>query len=294
MLYGKMDVKKGLKIGRFDLFVILLLIIVLVIGVRVLSQEKTWVYVEMQVCQENPIPRYNFPVNCGRVPSFFSEGISEGDKAYNLRGNVIGEILGLDAFAVRNKAVRGVFELEHFDDVERIRNIFVRAKLLVREKKGIYQYQDQPIQVGSPLEISTKKMNLYGIIKNIENEERTIKPVFEERIIKVKMRRQLPEFVSSFRQGLIETDENGRIIAKLLDLTVEQHQTSVANDDGELVLAIDPYYKDLVATLKILAIKGNQGCYFQDHAILVGGHVDLLIQDQIISGSIIEVEHGEE
>jgi hypothetical protein len=247
--------------------------------------EKTWIYVDIQVCEENPNYRYNFPVNCGRVPSFFSQGIVEGDNAYSIRGSLVGELIRVDQYAIKSKN-----SIEHFQDIEKAVSISVLAKLLVTDKDNTITYQDQEIKVGAPLEISTKKMNIFGIVKDIEGEAKDIQPMFIEKLITVKMLRHPPELIQSFKSGVIDTDESGKITSEIIDVKIAPHQTSVPNDDGELILAIDPYYKDIMITLRVFALQGKRSSYFQDHAMIVGGRVDLLVGDEYISGILVGVE----
>ena len=142
-----------------------------------------------------------------------------------------------------------------------------------------------PFISNSPFAFETDKYSLIvvvssGIGAEEEKEEKWIS-------LRVKFSMLSQEIASVVKEGDIEKDSSGRIIAKIQSIIIAR-PSSVLSVDGERSIILEhPFNKDLVLSLNLLCQERNGAYYFRNRPIKVGLDINFATDFYSISGTII-------
>lgn len=195
----------------------------------------------------------------GSAPQWwYVEELSVGQTASNTFGETMAEITDIYSFDVGSSRRRAFIDL--------------KVKGYFDNRREVYMYNYQPLQIGKPLDLTFGKNNLRGLIAYIENDPEA----FEEKTIQVHMPAVRSWVAQSYKEGLEMKDSRDRVLAKIISRTISPtHVMEVTEFLPGYEAKIDPsYYYDVTLTVSIKTYKSGDSSYFVDRsAVKVGERI---------------------
>lgn len=213
----------------------------------------------------------------GRDPSYwYVDNLEIGDASYNALGQKTAEIKDIKAFSVGGPYKKAL--------------INILLKTSYDEAKDIHFYNQKPLKIGAPLNLTLGDNSLQGIVTYFSSEAANQKLVDKE--IKVKLRKVSPWLVEGLQEGLTMKDSMGRDLAVIDQVVVERAALEEFSDiRGRMMEVRSQKYYDLTLNIKLKAYESRGIYYFLDGAnLVVDSEIWLFFPEVTISGGkIIEV-----
>lgn len=192
-----------------------------------------------------------------------------GDVAKNTFGETIAEVV----------------DKQTFEDGEGRSTIFVvlDVRSYFDNKRGLYLFNSEPIEVGRSLNLTFGKNNVDGVISFIG--DKLISDQVDLAVL-VKVKWVDLDVAAKLEKGMIMSDEQGRILAEVMDFTSEIHSNYEFSDiRGENIKVIDPDYRDLTINLRLKAYKNADNYYLLDGTKLgIGSDIKVYLNSFSIGG----------
>ena len=227
---------------KFNLFYFLLacfFLAAILVGLRLILQKEEWLTVEVKGQAgdwwwQSPAP-----------PAWMSSQVKVGDQELDGRGQSIAKITSLEQYA----AIPGQKEI-----------VFkVKLKVSYNKISKKYQFKYQTLKVGTPLTLELSQVRINGIVTRIFTQE----PEIQEKIILVKLYGRHPWFAEAIDKNLEITDGQ-KVIAQVLEKTVELAEKTVVTDQGRVLARRDPLKRDITLKLKIQLRKEAEEYFFAE------------------------------
>lgn len=196
----------------------------------------------------------------GAAPQWwYVDGLTTGQTAKNTFGETVAEITNIQSFDIGNYRRRAFIDL--------------KVKGYFDNKRGVYIYNYQPLQIGKPLDLTFGKNNLRGIVTYIEN----VPQNFTEKTIEVYIPAVHLWVANSYQKGMKMQDSQGRVLAEIVSANVSPTTAKEVTDVSSnfLEAKFDPsQFYDLKLVLNIQTFESEGINYFVDRsAIKIGERI---------------------
>jgi hypothetical protein len=131
----------------------------------------------------------------------------------------------------------------------------IRFKISANEHNNVLFYENQELLSGNPLSVELDNTKLELLITKVQDNR--ITDNYKHITLTVKVYTQKEELIKHFKEGTEFKDNNGFTYAKIVDVTIENSQDSVADQWGNLLERRDPILYDLI--LKIDTLVQEEG-----------------------------------
>jgi len=203
-------------------------------------------------------------------------------------------VIGDEAKNTFGETIAKVVDKQTFEDGDDRSTIFVvlDVRSYFDNKRGLYLFNSEPIEVGRSLNLTFGKNNVDGVISFIG--DKLISDQVDLSVL-IKVKRVDSDVAAKLRSGMIMSDEQGRILAEVVDFSSEIHSNYQFSDiRGKNILVTDPDYRDLLINLKLKAYKNADNYYMLDGTKLgTGNNIKLYLNSFVIGGeqtNIIDFE----
>lgn len=234
--------KEGKLFGKIDIFIILFAVIIIITGIfifRVLTAKSTYITVQMfasggEWWWNNPDPPY-----------WLTDPVRKGAIEYDSAGNKLVEVLEAQKFEAGEKKMLWV-------------KARIRVDFLPKSKQ--YLFRREPLQIGSLLYIAPDNVRIYSNVMSIEGvsemEER------RQKIITLKNYGTFPWMADAINVGLKMLDDDGNVIAEVVDKQVTQAEMTTTDYLGNTHAQTDPYRKDVTLKIRMTTLFSKGRDYF--------------------------------
>lgn len=275
------QVVKRSFLTRIDIAILLIVIAVLAgIGatVKLVLQKDTYVTVELLAWGGdwwwNVAPPYYWN----------TKDLKVGSKSYDSFHTVDAEVLNV----VKSEESNHTY-------------MWIRAKLLVKKNMltGNYSFHQSVLAVGSTINISPDNISIAGNVVGIEGVSSLWNESYVDITAKINSGEEnqyrlkqyyRQEDADEIKIGDSLTDNNGNIIAQILDKTVIPSETVTTAANGEPLLRKSPLYKDIILKVKLRVLRsGNNYFYNMYQPIRAGEMMNLQFAHVTITPKILSV-----
>jgi hypothetical protein len=238
--------------------------VIVVIGLFLflrISRKTQWITVLVKIqsdqlwWESNPAPWY-------------AQSVLPNQEAYNSFGQKVAVVDHVQSFETTDGRVEVLTEL--------------KLKTSYDSFRHQYEYNYQPVLVGTPLEIPFSNFSLTGMVIGINTHLTFVEKNIEARILAIH-----PWKITELAKGLQAKDTAGNVIAEIQDINIQNAQVYEFNDiNGRQIITQteDPTRKDVILKLKIKVIQYNGDFYSIDGALLkIGAQFNLQFPSTILS-----------
>lgn len=275
--------KNGRLFGKYDLFVPLFLIIIIVLGIfigKILLQKDTYITVELfasggEWWWNNPDP-----------PHWLTDPIKPGDIEYDPQGKPLVEVLDTKKFEAGDRKM-----------------LWMKARLKVTPSKGSkqYRFRREPLQVGSLIYVAPNNVRIASNVMWIEgiSEEQTS----SEKIITIQEYNVFPWLADAVHVGDVMKADDGTTLVEVLEKTIQPAQADIISlgaqvfgggrsiEGKRLYMIPSEARKDITVKLRLVTTVSKGRHYFSYfQPIKIGFYIWIPLENVNISGNIIAVE----
>lgn len=245
------------KIGVFELLIGFLILLVLVFIMIQARSKKEWIKAEIKISSSAWWQAY-----FTSPPFWLGESVKIGDSEFDSGGKKIAEVLDVK-----------IYELSLINEFEATtrKDFYLTLNLQVDRSKrtGKIKFKNQPLEIGSSIELHLTNTYIPGLIVNIEgvDEEKEMAELVVEGI----WLNVFPWSAEAIPIGGEMKDGMDNVVAKILDKQIYLSDIFVTTDDGRVLLRKDPLKRDVVIKAKILVKKQGENFYFrEDQKVKIG------------------------
>lgn len=269
---NKIKILPGLEFDPtklFDLvFILAIIFSLLIFGMKYFLKKEEWVKVTIKVVPEKWFWGDQPP------PNWYALSVNKGDKEFNSMGKPIAEIIGVKRLDTGGTA--------------KVLYIKARLRAVYQQRKQSYFFKDQPLELNSPVELNLNKVNVSGIVTQINDSP----PLELEKYLKVKivLYERYPWYADKIKEGDKYTS-GGEVLAEVIKKEVDLSQKTVVilgelkrfGKDVILPVAKDPLKRDITLTLKIKVRKeGEKDWVFRtDQLVKVGNKLNIPLDNNV-------------
>lgn len=281
--------KKGKFLGKFDIFVPLLVAILVILGaftLKVALQKDTYITAELfasggEWWWNNPAP-----------PHWLTDPIQPGSKEYDAQGNVLVDVLDTKKFEAGERKM-----------------LWMKVRLRVTPMKGAKQYRFrlEPIQVGSLIYVAPNNVRIASNVMWIEgiSEDRQE----SQKIVTIEEYNIFPWLADAVKVGDVMRADDGTVLAEVMEKNVRESisdlveldggssidratgRPSSYNATGRLRVIPNSTRRDITLKLRVSTTVSKGRDYFSYFQPLkVGFYIWIPLEMVNISGNIINVE----
>ncbi len=246
------------------------------VGLFLLFYRKAeYINIRVRVTDQDVLYAQTLPKN------WYAKRFSVGDYELDALGRKITEVTGLEAFAVSNE--NSVVFLD----------LTVRATYDTRSK--MYSVKGKQIQFGAPVRFNLHTITFDGIVTEFPGSEKQQSVQTHTRTVRALARGIEPYLANSAGVGLEVTNSNKVVLAKITKIEVRPAERVTTTDRGDLLLRLDPLYKDVVYTIDVL-VKEQKGVetMFDSIPVKVDQMIPLNFENVSLFPTIIEVQKNKE
>lgn len=273
--------KRGKIFGRFDIFLPLFLIILLLLGFfvsRIVLEKDTYIEAELfasggEWWWNNPAPPY-----------WLADPIHKGSKEYTQSGKVLVEVV----------------DAQKFETGER-KMLWMKVKLLVTPIKNSkqYRFRREPLQIGSLIYVAPDNVHIASNVMWIEGsgEERK----WSEKVITLEEYNIFPWLADAVSVGDKMKTDDGFVMAEILEKQVRVSRAGIVEWDrsndykqgaaNRLNAIPNTDRRDITLKIRLRTSVVDSRHYFSYfQPIKVGFYLWIPLESANISGNIIHVE----
>jgi hypothetical protein len=193
--------------------------------------------------------------------------------------------VGAIEYGVLNKPQAEIVDTQIFETGDSRKEVFLTVRLKSGYNKNTkqYNYQGQPVEIGSPIELHFGRVFVQGIISSIaDKDEKT-----ESFIVKGKVFDIYPWEAEAVKVSEVMKDGQGNIVAEIFDKDISLADYITTDFNGNVYVKKRPDKRDVVYTIKLKAIERAGNFYFKREQLLRVGKTIWL---QFKSGNIDALE----
>lgn len=211
----------------------------MILGVRVVSQEDQYVSVEMIASGGN------WWETLPQAPHWLIDPVSPGAVEYAIGGKKLAEVLETKKYQ---------------EDTNKI--LWAKVRLLVTPDKARrgFRFQQMPVEIGSSLTIEPNSIKLTGSVIAIEGVGRAGE--YKNLKVTVKLHDRFPWYADAIKIGDQAVDDQGQITAGVLSKKIDLAETTAYTSDGRVLARRNPLKRDLTLELEIQAVDRNGSLYY--------------------------------
>lgn len=259
-LFGKIDVFKPL------LFIIVITLVFFIS--KVLLQKDQYVTVELYASGgewwfDNPEPPY-----------WLTDPIKKGGVEFDPQGGQLVEVLDTQKFEVGQRKM-----------------LWIKAKLKVVENKKAQQFRfrREPLQIGSVIYIAPNNVKVYCNVLSVDGIG--AEKIESEKIVTIKEYDMFPWHVDAIHVGDTMKDDQGKVIAEILDKKTSDAETTTTDYLGNIHIRANPLRKDITLRIKLKIITSSGIEYFSYFQPLkIGFYLWMPFEKVNVSGNVLSIE----
>jgi hypothetical protein len=261
--------KRLLNVQLFDLLSLFVFLGIAVILFLFLLRKKEYINVTIRVQSDRTESLTGF-----YPPSWFSFLFREGMQEKDGLGRIKAEVKNVQIYDV-------------WPDTK-IAFLEIRLQTIYNKNKNKYQYNGEPVLIGTPLEIPFEGVRVRGLITNIEGVEQPWKEVPLVVDTKIESYQEIfpettgvqPWIAENIKDGDVIKDSLGEVVVEVLENKIESADKIVTSHSGLVSVVKDPIKKDVYLKLKLKAKEVNGEYYIFDfQRIQVGTAIPLNFKD---------------
>lgn len=234
--------RRKLFIGKLDAFVVIIFLTIILAGglfIKLVLQKDTYITVEMLASGGEwwwgTAPPYYWNIS----------PLQKGMKELDVSRKPLVEVLDVVSYGTDNRKF-----------------VWMKARLKVKKniRTNVFTFKQSEVQVGKIITIAPNNIMLIGQIISVEG----MKSVWNKKdiIVTGKLTHKNQFDADAIEVGDTMKDNNGDVVAEILDKQVKQHEAVTVDWRGEPLLRLDPYFKDIVVTIKLRIIEDGAIKYF--------------------------------
>jgi hypothetical protein len=168
--------------------------------------------------------------------------------------------------------------------------IKARLKVTKNTRTNALTFRQFPLQVGKTITISPDNIMVIANVVSIQGQEQYFKKT--ERVIVAKILKERSWIADSIVVGDVMKDNDGEIIAEILEKKDEPSETVTTNWLGEPLLKRDPLYRDITLKIRLAVLPTPDGQeYFNFYQIVQPGeNLDIQFSNVAIQPQIFSIE----
>lgn len=262
--------KKWLKkLTIFDWLIVFLILASLIFLSSFTFKKEKWLKVEVRVGPEQWWWDYK------PAPYWVADSIKKGEAQFDSLGRKIAEVL----------------ETQIYEWGETRKDIYLLLNLKVdyNRKKRTYRFNYQPVEIGKPLNLELGGIGFQSLVVSIEGLDPEEKKVIK--IVEAKLMNVYPWVAETISIGDQMKDNQGKVMAKVLDKKIELADMTVVTDQGVVLARKDPLKRDVFLKLKLSAVEQHGIYYFREgQEIKIGLPLSIQLPDvHIENASIMKI-----
>jgi hypothetical protein len=233
-------------------------------------RKQEYVEVRMKVTDEEVLYARTYP------KVWYANRFFKGDVEQDALGRITSEITGVETFNVASDRKAVYLDLK------------IKASYDSRTK--LYSFKGKTLVFGTPLRFNFSQVTFDGIVTEFPGWDKYVGYQVGTKEV-AALSRNIELFVAtSIKNGDKIYDSNGILLAEVLEAQVRPAQKVTQTDRGELLLRLDPLYKDVVLRLR-LRTKTWQGevFMFDDLPVKIGEAIPLNFERASIFPAITEI-----
>ncbi|MBI4232699.1 DUF4330 domain-containing protein [Candidatus Peregrinibacteria bacterium] len=203
------------------------------------------------------------------VPLEVAKSIKIGDTMKSYSGKEKAKITGITTSPVQGPS----------------KNMLLQVAVETRAIGNDLYFLDQPIKVGSPLNIIIDEVEIQGTISDINPPAKKV----VEKTVTIKLQSVPPWFADNIFIGDKEMNSENRVMAEIIDKKVTPAEMVVITEGGEVYKRENPIDKDVLLTVKIWGEKVDNEMLFHNNEVKINGVLYLETGNMDLEGKIIEV-----
>jgi hypothetical protein len=234
--------RKKLFVGKLDVFIVAIFLAIILVGgltIKLVLQKDTYITVEMLASGGEwwwgTAPPYYWNIS----------PLSKGMKELDVTQKPLVEVLDVVTYGTDNRKF-----------------VWMKARLKVKKnvRTNVYTFKQTEVQVGKTLTIAPNNIMLIAQVISVDG----MKSVWNKKDIVVvgKMTHKYQWEADAIEVGDVMKDNNGDVVAEILDKQVAPHEAVTVDWRGEPLLRLDPYFKDITVTIKLRVIEDGVIQYF--------------------------------
>lgn len=257
MKHFRLKIKKLIrKIGIFEFLIGFLVLLALVFVMIQTRSKEQWVKAEVKISSPSWWQAYY-----ASPPFWLGESIKVGDKEFDPQGKTVTEVLAVQAY-----------ELSTLQQQEPARKDFYLTLNLRVDKDrrvGKLKFKNQPLEIGSPIELHFMNTYVPGIVTFIEgvSDRKDVREVIVEGV----WLNNYPWNAEAIPIGGKMEDGMGNVVAEILGKEIRLAERTVETDWGGLVVSYDPLKRDIYLKVKLKVRESEGNLYFlYDKKVKIG------------------------
>lgn len=175
--------------------------------------------------------------------------------------------------------------------------VTIRLKATFDRQKNQYFYKGKPIIYGQPIQFEFSKVKFSGLVINFPGFDQTQ----EEKQIQVEAQIReskrefsdvygVPEYVArNLKINDQIVDNNGKVLAKILEVKTEPAQRMVITAQGEAKLIRDPLLKDVKLLLELTVTPIDERDFIFDTPVLIGTEIPLNFDQLSVMATVTDI-----
>lgn len=247
------------KITIFDLLVILILAGGVVFATLFLLKQEKWIKVEVKISPKEWWWDSKLP------PHWLTRSLKVGQMQYDALGRTQAKIIDIRDY--------------EYNGARRLTYVMVNLKAEYDNRTKRYKFNQRPLEIGDPIDLSFDSLGTQGAITYIEGlpDPRTWEDIIVTMRV-INLDSVFPETlgIQPWRAEAIHIgdemkDSQGRVVATILEKTEKPADKIIATSYGNAVVVPDPLKKDVELKVKLRTSKQSTLNYFLEEFKIKAG-----------------------
>jgi hypothetical protein len=227
------------KIGYFDILLGVAFLVIVFVFYLFFYRKVQYVNIRVKVTDQNVLYAGTNP------KTWYANRFEVGDSELDELGNVISKITNIKSFnmSADSKAV-------YLD---------IKIKAVYDRRTQLYSAKGTNLSFGNVIKFNFPNVTFSGLVTESPNTINQKDLVIEKKRVTLLQRGGFePQVLEKIQKGDKITDSEGNVLLEVIDTVVKPAQQITQNDQGDLLIKYNPYYKDMVITTDV-AIKKYRG-----------------------------------
>ena len=226
------------QISLFDITFFLILVVAGLIFFLFFYRKAEYITIRVKVTEQEVLYANTRPT------TWYANRFEIGDQELDALGRKITEIVGIERFNVESNRKAVYVDLE------------IRATYDTRTR--LYSARGKTLVFGTPVRFNLSRVTFDGIVTEFPGSQYQKNLKVSQSIVKVLARALEPAIANSIRNGDKVHDSSGVLLAEVKDILISPAERVTTPATGNLLLRLDPLYKDVSITV-LLRTKTYQG-----------------------------------
>ncbi len=254
------------RLTIFDWLVLLVLLATAIFLALFVLKRERWVEVDVKVAKPEWWWQSQEP------PHWLVDTIRPGDAQYDVLGRKIAEVERVRAYESGGS--------------KKVAYLTLRLKVSLDKRKKIFKFNYKPLLVGKGIDLELNNVGFTGLVTYIQGVPDN--RIWEDKIVRARVvypssafpetLGAMPWIARAIQKGDHMKDNRGRVVAEVLEKTVQPAEKVVKTADGRVLLRRDPLKKDVFLTLRLKTVRqGGVNYFLDDEKVKVGQAVSLYL-----------------